>query len=292
MRHPKWYDIAKRAVGGFALLVGLGACSSSGSDPSEPPNVSVQSAAIIGGSTAATDAWPWSVKVYYGGKLRCGGSLIAPEWVLSVGHCLNQQPAGYSVQLNNGTMVPASAVMFNPNFSYDGPPTGHSDVGLIRLASPVEVSASVNFIRPAVDGDDPGTNAVAIGWGYTDGRETSLPNTLQQVTLPIVSSTACGSINPARSTVYPDELCAGDLNGTKGVCYGDSGSALIVQRASGTWEHVGMPSVVENDLFAPWPAPMYCISYAVFSRTTAMVNWIRQYVPDPAWLPGLDLVSM
>jgi len=53
-----------------------------------------------------------------------------------------------------------------------------------------------------------------------------------------------------------------------------------------------MPSVVESDLLVPPFALKYCISYAVFSRTTAMVNWIRQYVPDPAWSPGLDLVSM
>ena len=289
MRRPLRYS-AKRMVSGFALLLVLDACGSS-SEPSQPTNVAVQSEAIIGGSTAAANAWPWSVTIYFGGQLQCGGSLIAPEWVLSVGHCLSHQPgSSYSVQLNTGTMVPASTVVFNPNFAYDGPITGHSDVGLIRLAYPVTIGPGVNFIRPAVNGDAPGTNAVAIGWGYTDHFRKDLPSSLQQVTLPIVPSASCSAVNPARSTVYPDELCAGYQDGSKGICFGDSGSALMVQRASGTWEHVGMPSVVESLTISIFPT--YCISYAVFSRTTAMVNWIRQYVPDPAWLPGLDLISM
>jgi len=56
MRRPLRYS-AKRMVSGFALLLVLDACGSS-SEPSQPTNVAVQSEAIIGGSTAAANAWP------------------------------------------------------------------------------------------------------------------------------------------------------------------------------------------------------------------------------------------
>ena len=58
-------------------------------------------------------------------------------------------------------------------------------------------------------------------------------------------------------------------------------------RSSGTWEQVGAPTGVTIQ-----PNGAACQSYAVFNRTTALVNWIRGYVPDAAWFPSLNTLLL
>ena len=48
---------------------------------------------IIGGRPAGAGSHPWMAMLWnkQKGKLFCGGSLIAPRWVLTAAHCLERK---------------------------------------------------------------------------------------------------------------------------------------------------------------------------------------------------------
>src|SRR3954451_15847164 len=45
-------------------------------------------APVIGGSAAPAGKWPDAVAVLYGGQQECTGTLIAPNVVITAGHCV------------------------------------------------------------------------------------------------------------------------------------------------------------------------------------------------------------
>uniref|UniRef100_A0A8D2PPF8 Transmembrane serine protease 4 n=1 Tax=Zosterops lateralis melanops TaxID=1220523 RepID=A0A8D2PPF8_ZOSLA len=60
---------------------------------------SVRTPRVLGGSPAAIEAWPWQVSLQYRKEHICGGSIIAPGWVLTAAHCFKDKaetpsPAG------------------------------------------------------------------------------------------------------------------------------------------------------------------------------------------------------
>ena len=270
----------------MALALTFVGCSS-GPDPEPAPTVEQQ--AINGGTSTSNTTWPWSVKIIQGRNLS-GGALIAPGWVLTVAHSLTKDIAqNYHVQLGSGVTVDGAELVIHPSYVDDQAVTGHFDVGLIKLSQLALPTSGVGYIRPAVGDDGPGLTATAIGWGMTnhDFNHPVVPSQLQQVSIPVVSSSSCNNVLPVRRVIFPDELCAGFSDGAKGVCFGDSGSPLMVQRSSGTWEQIGAPAGVNIQSNGA-----ACNTYAVFNRTSALVNWIRGYVPDVAWFSALDTVLL
>nr|XP_020771694.1 serine protease 44-like [Odocoileus virginianus texanus] len=45
---------------------------------------------IIAGKPAPERKWPWQVSLQFNDRHRCRGSLIAPQWVLTAAHCVEQ----------------------------------------------------------------------------------------------------------------------------------------------------------------------------------------------------------
>lgn len=47
-------------------------------------------ARVVGGAEVAPGRWPWQVSVYHGSRHRCGGSVLAREWIVTAAHCVHR----------------------------------------------------------------------------------------------------------------------------------------------------------------------------------------------------------
>jgi trypsin len=236
--------------------------------------------AIVGGHDAAAGKYPSVAEVNFGIGLQfqCTGTLIAPTWVLTAGHCGSitseavASPVGWpaalidvrigSVQRGQGEQVPVSQVIVNPNYLLN---SGY-DITLLKLSrastkTPTRVAGASETGLWA-----PGTLETIVGFGATsEGGAT--PDTLQEAQVPITTDAYCGG-------AYSDfdaatMICAGYPQGGTDTCQGDSGGPLF----GAGQKVVGVTSFGNGCARAGYPG--------VYARVgdTTLREWIRSQAP-------------
>ena len=108
---------------------------------------------VVGGGITAPSEFPWMVDVVGNtGEHICGGSLIAPGWVLTAGHCgigmPPTVPAPTKVRINGwrttSPLVQVEEIVIDQIYIYPGysltSATYVPDIALITLVSPSSIT--------------------------------------------------------------------------------------------------------------------------------------------------------
>ena len=180
---------------------------------------------IVGGNEVEEGRYPYTVAlVNSGGGQFCGGSLIAPEYVLSAGHC------GFlanRVQIGRHNLrepevyedIVIEFIRYHPD--YDGE-NNRYDVMLMKLAEPSSYTPIV--LDDGTQDLSAGEDVTVMGWGTTcsGGRRSDV---LLEVEIDVVSNTRCNEQYP--NLIFDEMVCAARKG--KDSCQGDSGGPLIVK---------------------------------------------------------------
>jgi trypsin len=229
---------------------------------------------IVGGQNAVQGEFPYIVSLRTGSFGHfCGGSLIAPNWVLTAAHCVkggsvDEVWIGLLNQKDTAGVEKMKVTKIIAHEKYNSS-TMDSDFALIQLAqnsSYKPITLNETEILVSEESTAAEIMATTAGWGALKESSSGLPNMLQKVNVPLVSKTACNDKAAYGGDITDTMLCAGYKSGGKDSCQGDSGGPLVVTDANGETVLAGVVSWGEGCARAN--------KYGIYSKVSSAISWI------------------
>jgi len=196
---------------------------------------------IVGGSKLQYPReFPWLVSLQYqNGGHFCGGSLIAPNWVLTAAHCTQGSVARVAVgmhkrsecqrncAMNQYVQIRTVSKIINHERYDDW--TMENDISLLKLKANVDyppISLHNRRSSPSSTLENAGRSLTVAGWGsvYEEGDMSNEP---LKVSVSVVSNQKCNLRSSYNGGILPEMMCAGFAQGGTDSCQGDSGGPLF-----------------------------------------------------------------
>lgn len=259
----------------FALLGAASALTPADGDIAANRITSVNpelSARIINGGFAPVGRFPYAVSIRRQGRQHfCGGSLIAPNLILSAAHCSITYGEVYINRYNLSDSSSQDQESFaileefvHPQYNYIDYPY---DYMIIRINGTSSITPIKLNRAPQIPIDN--ITLTVIGWGRNDTEGDYKPSeVLKEAELLSVSQSSCDSYwRRYGYDITDDMMCARAKTGIN--CRGDSGSPLLLLKEDGSDAdvQVGLVSWGAADCDLPM-AP------AVYSRISDQIDWI------------------
>lgn len=233
---------------------------------------------IVGGEKAKWDLNKWQVALVYAKDpvnsraQFCGGSIIAPGWVLTAAHCVDKKYDASKYEVLSGTGNLKSGGKRSRITSYtvhegwrvaENKSRHDNDIALLKIdpATPLD-GVPVSLVP--VDTQLENLNVLVTGWGVTEYRPTG-SELLQQVAVPSVTEKTCNAQKAYDGAVTDKMFCAGQYK--KDSCQGDSGGPATAM-VQGKRMQIGIVSwgigCGERD------------KYGVYTRLPLYIGWLTQ----------------
>ncbi|KAM6230331.1 granzyme A [Porphyrio hochstetteri] len=189
---------------------------------------------IIGGKEVKPHSKPFMALLRDANGRFCGGALIKDNWVLTAAHC-EMKRGQVTLGAHSLKAKEKEKQVFRIKKQIPYPCYSHStkenDIMLVQLRKRAKLNKAVKPIDLPNSGDDPkpGTICIVAGWGQTQNHPKKTSDTLREVNITVISRQICNDDEHYRSqpAITNSMICAGDKNGGKDSCSGDSGGPLI-----------------------------------------------------------------
>lgn len=223
-------------------------------------------APVVGGSTAPPGKWPDAVAVL-GTSGSCTGTLVAPDVVITAGHCAEINPT--EVIANTTDYTGADGVMVDVKSTTAYPDWQHTyDLSVIVLDRPIagvtprKVGTACTFgeLRSAM-------SVHLVGYGLTAEDGTGNNTLLNEAMAPIVDPDCSGGRGCHAKVAPGGEFVAGG-DGTDS-CFGDSGGPVYFDTPRGTVVIGAVSRGIDG-------AAMPCGGGGIYVRTDKVIDWIEQ----------------
>jgi endonuclease G len=232
---------------------------------------SLAAAPVVGGTTVEPGTWRDAVAVLSPDAV-CTGTLIAPDVVLTAGHCIDPAPIFVVVDTVDYGQPGGEPIRVKAAAAYPAWQDSY-DVGVIVLehaaSAPPRVVAATCTARAALVA---GAAVHLVGFGLTTTTGKGENSRLHEGVVPVLDPT-CADPDACMPSVSPGgEFIAGGSGVDS--CFGDSGGPVYVDTPDGP----ALAGVVSRGYARTGPP---CGAGGVYVRADRVISWVERITGAP-----------